>query len=159
MFLSVPFPCLLGPLSPRSTTLSLLASFRARNAQGLMNHINQKHPVEPSSWTCEHCGKVYRHKGYFTLHTQSCPAAPAPPPPPAPAGPSTCCGSHRCSAQLHLFLPSVWPTFVSGSQQRRHEREQCLHRPGSGAIVSLSGELVLPCPVCQEPGRLLVLSA
>ena len=37
--------------------------FRARNAQGLMNHINEKHPVESSSWTCEHCGKVYHYVG------------------------------------------------------------------------------------------------
>ena len=124
----------------------LSCDYRARNKQGLSNHLREKHPVAASSWTCPHCGKVYKHRGYYTMHLEQCSAAPGPavaPPPPVPARAAARSSSSR---DFVCTYRGCGLTFVSASQQRRHEREQCLRRPGSGAITLPSGDVRLPCP-------------
>ena len=97
--------------------------YRARSKQGLSNHLREKHPVATSRWTCPHCGKVYKHKGYYTMHLEQCSAAPGPavaPPPPVPeraAARSSPLGDFVCTYRgrglLLLVLHSSVATSVS----------------------------------------------
>ena len=125
----------------------------AKNAQGLSNHIQEKHPVAPSTWTCRHCGKVYRHKGYHTMHEAGCPADPAPapaPPAPHPDAPRRAAARTASSRDFVCSHRGCGMTFVSLSQKGRHERTQCLRRPGSGAVRLPNGNYVLRCPDCDK---------
>ena len=62
-----------------------ICPYRGRNSQGLSRHLNLAHPVVRDVYRCSRCNKVYRHKGYFTMHCRECralhdpaPVAPAP---------------------------------------------------------------------------------
>ena len=106
-----------------------LCPFVGKNKQGLSRHINNKHPVSKPTWSCAECGRDFQSKSTLTKHR--CEARPAAP---AAAARNFPCSHPTCTA-----------SFLSVSQKNRHEREQCLARPGSGAVRQADGRLALFC--------------
>lgn len=107
-----------------------LRPFVGKNKQGLSRHINNKHPVSKPAWSCTDCSREFRSKTTLTKH--KCEAR--------PAAPAAAVRNFSCS------FPNCIDTFLSISQKNRHEREQCLARPGSGAVRQADGRLALFCP-------------
>ena len=119
----------------------------ARNKAGLSRHLNAKHAIHDQHFFCKFCERVFLHKGYCTTHEKRCarnPDAEAGPPPAAARS-----GARSSTVRNHVcHRAGCGMTCLSASQLGRHQAEQCLARPGSGARRQPDGSWMLPCPQC-----------
>ena len=118
------------PSSQPNDLRCTLCPFVAKNKQGLSRHVNEKHPVSKPVWKCEACGREFNARG--TLKKHKCEARAEDPPP-------VVARNFQCS------FAGCDASFLNVSQKNRHERTQCLARPGSGAVRQPDGRFALMC--------------
>ena len=115
-------------------------NFVAKNSQGLRRHITDKHTVN-RSFTCTFCNAEFTYKASLTKHLKHC-GDNADEEEPGRAGARSAGARPHVCPDAHCGL-----TFMTIFALNKHKRDQCLARPGSGAVLR-NGVWQLACVHC-----------